>query len=1391
MAKSRRFDVQEKNETKVEAEAEARAEARTRVADEAVLSAAILRGPQAVRRAPTVVAIEGKGSLRIAGLSAKASAALSAAGYKDAQSLRGFKAGRLGEGGNQVGLRDLDIIHRESVHADYKGLSIDGRLAAHLADNRVRPWEVAGFFTFCGGHFNPYPWTPKDVNLHGIKDRFVKEARPRDWRDLLAPHGGAVDPVPDWRVDPTRVRPKESGLDERTELLGAGDLVRVRVDADRVSDLLDARPTSENVGEMLVLSQALTAKGDTGTALRLATHAASVDVGNLDETRRYQVQALAPAVAFMAAGEHVELRLRAAEATLVSAKTGSRASEAAAREAVRAARQRADATFSAAARLHGPARETALQLAREQYLAVLAGGGLDKGQAKAALGVQAGAAVLDVVRAVSVAATGVTGAVQVRSAHDATFDGRTLPASGAAWLMGSGGLGTLADPLVKGHVLHAWGRLQILESPQRLLPAPPVGGDLFRFDFLLGEVRRLSDDVARIESLLTQFKAMLLDQALDKMGALSRVTEELARLVAGLVKRVEALAAAVPGVVDDLVSAARDRAVVIALVEALKAWPHERWIDLISAIADAVGNGDDPGAAALARVRSWVEPEIGGILQGVKAQLTATLQDLTTQIQSASLPPSLTADLAEAYRLAGMSDPTAQVIQPLNDALRNLDLVALAQSKLDELDVVTVPGWVEGLLLAYVVAPLIIAIGVFIGFAIVGGPIGAALAAAAIRGLIALGTEYVVSLVLRALGDALGLAAQLQAVVDRAVGQLHDLVGSLLSALADVGSLQGMLTGVTSLLKDVDALLPHEVAAAVMDALTTARDTILDNAQKMSMALQRSFFRETLEYVDVVPLSFTTALPQNGIMVGYADPRYGSSAEVAAVASAFETERVLRATDGQQVLTQVLSLRQLLGSAQDLQPLLAGLPVSFAITQAALDRVAPGLYKTLIKDVEVHLDFDVPPEAQATLQTVLGTADTLAGVRMDPALDGRVPGGGFPALPVVAGRVPTGVPALLTHLGESRVRLKPTQKLKDAYFDGCGRRRPQWQLPATLRGTNLLADPDPDANEAGWRHLQLLDRPEELLFSHFDVLSDGVRFVHPQKALKPFEHRGLVGSWRLEIPALVLGSVVHQLPPIRDVRLIVSTVASYDRRLADLVPQVPVAVTEPTPDATGLPTLQNVEELLNQLDTTIASLKDALEDTVSGLGTTLNGLVDVAHAVEEAMEEATDALNTATVVRLAGALVTPTAAGNTLQAVLLRTSTLSDQAQVLAGLAQGAWTVSGVDPAKVVRVVEVTLTAVTNAPLVDGTVITLPTAPATVGFVPAGSPPGTAPRTGTAVLSATGSSRIPGSQLGGSGVAPTNPNGAWTLQLPTGVPVLPANPAVTEALVGILLEMRP
>jgi hypothetical protein len=138
------------------------------------------------------------------------------------------------------------------------------------------------------------------------------------------------------------------------------------------------------------------------------------------------------------------------------------------------------------------------------------------------------------------------------------------------------------------------------------------------------------------------------------------------------------------------------------------------------------------------------------------------------------------------------------------------------------------------------------------------------------------------------------------------------------------------------------------------------------------------------------------------------------------------------------------------------------------------------------------------------------------------------------------------------------------------------------------------------------------------------VLRDGLRFVLPDKQLKPFEHRGLIGDWQLEVPALVNESVRQLLPPIRDVRLVVSTVARHDPALVPLVAQPQLLLPEvalPTPDspadaaeliASVLDELGDrfqsaIDELRRQIDATL----DDLTGKVAALGAGVQGLLGV------------------------------------------------------------------------------------------------------------------------------------------------------------------------------------
>lgn len=1362
------------------------------------LAEALLRAvAREASRAPTLLGVRPRGvtTVDVQG-SARLRKAVTRAGFLEPAALAKASLLQLGEAADSLTVDDLDALHAERVRASYADSPFDANLVNKLVEHHIHKGAAAGVGTVCGGQVHlPDKWA--DVNdayldLFNDPDRFLYEV-PFAWEEYLPT---PVKPPLGWPPEP------DDHLDGRDGIIvDLGGFTRVvhvdgRVlprDLDGLrtmaDEMLGAAVTADEVAPALGLAHRLLDIGQPGLAREVAEHVARADRRKLGATGRYQVDVLSAGITTRAAEQlgDVGSQTRSAVQAISHAVEGSDPHVEAVRSTVRMAVDGGNRALAHAGALPGPAGRSARLRARVGYLHGLTGAHLGEVASKAAIAPQSTAVLVDANRALVDA-----------------FNGEDMET--IAWRMGPGGLGSMADPIVKANVLQAMRQVRELQDPIGANAPVTLPGDLFRFDFLLDEARRLTDDIARIEQLTATFMQMLVDLDIAKIAGETEIAtgviNEVVRLIGELTKRVNAIKEQLPGIIAGLASTVRDAALVAGIIGALAKWPHERWVDIIVAFITAVIEGANPIDAVLEKIDGWVRQPLVDEVDKIKKRIETMLGEVQKDIDKAVVPAGLAAELQKVLDTVGSSKNAEHYLKPLRDALASLKLTTLAQGALNSVSALSnptgpLPGWVRALLIAYVAAPLVAAFAVYLA----SGPAGWILLAA----LITLGSQYIVSLVLRALSGALDRLNGVEAAIEAARGRLMDLVAALANSIGDLGTVQALLAAALDALQllqgKLGAVFPDEIRAALQDALVGAKTVIVSHARGLVGALQRAFFRETLELVEVPAGAFAGQLPLGGTIAGFSDPTMGTNARVASILAGFEAERVARTDGVLQQVTQVLSLRQLLGSAAALQPLLQGDPVNVEVTHEVIDRIAPGFHRALIKDVTVHLDFDVPAGTEAALATVLASAAAVAGGQIDPALVGAVPGGGFPGLPVTAGRAPTGIPAVLTHSGRSTVRLKPSATLAAAYGHPCDPGRPS-NRTGPLRNTRLLADPDADAHERGWRKLEFLDPPASMLLSHFDVLADGVRFLQPDKQVKPFEHRGLLGEWTLEIPALALGSVVHQLPPIRDVRLVVSTVGRYDRELAALVPQQPVPVTEPSlsPLPGGLPLQLDLTGLADELKQAVEALLQQLLGDVAttlteGMDQLLAQLDTVVGQVTAGLSQLTDGVSldmaalSATARGLTAALaqeltrLTGLSGGSStqLRGVLLSTAGL-DTGQVTALLAGGSvsWMVTnsmlqqqGVDPSAVQRVAGAVVSPLLSTGL---SAITTPSFPAAYSSLAHGN---------TVVPFRLGLE--PGLLDGDdftSNPPLTDADGTWTLTLPSGMPS-----ALTGVLVLLLLEV--
>ncbi|HYG47285.1 MAG TPA: hypothetical protein VD846_05010 [Allosphingosinicella sp.] len=1387
----------------------------------------------------------------VAALPAVARKALSDAGHH-AGSLAGLLLSDLGQGASRLTLEHVDLLHREALSATYRGTGLPRSAVARMVALRMPAWEMLDFIEPCSGLVAPRPGTvaslPIDWRRAIDRDRLIAGLRRNGspYRPTPFPvPQPRPQPGPDWHAPFGEDRPIRS-IERAVDLLGAGD---VRPFLGQLGG--QAGPAAPSFpGSLLATAYGLAMKGDNPGALRIAGLAASGKDDGKSDSASYQRLVIAPAFA-AAVADDSRTAIAASRAALKGTTAGTAAQTIAHRAAVRAAASEARRA-RAAAKGGGAGRRARKRGAVEATIGVATAEHLEGLAARPGAALETAAAMLDLYRAYAAAMNGISTSPSTLRHGRPTFPRDDRPS--ASDILQRGPSAYLGDPTIRLHAFDSFLHLH------RLCAREPACGawNLFRFDYLADESRKLLDDLARIDQLSVELIEMLRDAAVERIGATDAFRQQLAALLQRLVSDINAAAGRLRDTVAAAVPRLRELGALQAIYDLLKNWPWQNWATVIEAIGAAFAAGTDPAIAARDALAARMGGSLQSALSGAKSTITGALgavEALVSEPLSSNAMATLRAELSVVL--------TPEALTPLDHALDAIKFVAVAQPILDEIDAADVsaeiPAWLQTLLLAYVAAPFVAALavaapaiilrllGVEVPFV---GAIAASVCAFLVTALVQLG----VSLVLQLLAGLLSRTLQITAEVNRLVNRLDAIGNDLVASLATTAMIQSALDALNALLARLDDAFPPEINSALSDAVLAARTALRLDLGTVLKAAEESFFRETLEIVEVLP-QLEDASPS-----GMHDPGLGYSNRLAAALSRFEAERIRRMTEPAQVLTQVLSLRQLLaGTAEEIEQvfektlLKAENVLSFNLDFIDLDRIAPGLHRQMIRDVQLQIDFDLdsvglpvaspsgaPITAADAVAAIVGENNALAGGLSDPALDGAVPGGGFKGLPVVAGRLPTGIPALLTHGGISTFRIRGPQSIAEAAERGS----------RLVTGATLEPDPQEELAFMKWWRLTICEPPQSHLFSHFRVLEDGVRFFNPGKEIHPFEFRSVIGNWSLEIPAVKLGFVTPKLPKIRDVRLIFSTIARYDRDLASAIRLPPLAVPVNEPDLTReddvLDLLADPQSLLNanlakvaalledllksmgviaQLPELISGLRDqvgALGSAVETLGRTTQATAAAVGEMQAEMEAALAATRTELAARVASlesaveggfaslggdigslgekledleAISTTTAglisglpnAGGAAARKLRIITFATTDASILTG-APKAWTVDqamlagrGIDGGATVAWVAVTALPSAGSAvggLIPGTTApSWPAAPATLSLAPASGGPA---RSAQLVFDSPTAS-VDGATLGG-GSAPVSPLGTWTLDLPPGMP------ALSEAVVALFLE---
>jgi hypothetical protein len=379
-------------------------------------------------------------------------------------------------------------------------------------------------------------------------------------------------------------------------------------------------------------------------------------------------------------------------------------------------------------------------------------------------------------------------------------------------------------------------------------------------------------------------------------------------------------------------------------------------------------------------------------LDGEVEQMIAPLRAATGEVIEGTRKAM--ADVFESFDVTLLMTPPKEIGHPdVPDVDPFADLYARLNAQVDglaarvkaEITAAVQPltnGTGAGLFKTIVITFLVLPILAFLVISLAGGPFSAALLAAAVL----LAAEELLRLLVR------WLAGPLLKKVDELNQRLLELVGQLQNFFAVQAELvrnqspEIPLEILASELRQLRDFLPQAFLEEAAGLLAEARNVVLRTATQLGMAAEQALGQENATAFEAVRDDYATHLLPAPQLPGGTDAARLAGAVLLRDLGRLE-ERRTAITDGKELeFTHRLSLLKLLGgNALNFQQFLTSRELIVSLTERDLiDRMFPGVYRALIKEVRVT--------------------------------------GVFGSLPV--GGLVGGVPLTITHLGESRTRIK-------------------------------------------------------------------------------------------------------------------------------------------------------------------------------------------------------------------------------------------------------------------------------------------------------------------------------------------------------------------------------
>lgn len=558
------------------------------------------------------------------------------------------------------------------------------------------------------------------------------------------------------------------------------------------------------------------------------------------------------------------------------------------------------------------------------------------------------------------------------------------------------------------------------ETARALLTEANRIGSKWRFEYLKSQAIRAAQESLAYETHIMTLMQMTIAKAICAEQLLNATLLDAAARLSAIQKDLAQLSS-LP-TIDDLVGPLADAASDALLLPRIllflaRTSPIDFWIGMfeamISDLASAFFSDTD-----FSRTRSFLSrafaDDLDGIKQGVQQAVSDLLQRLDDEVDRFVAPlkaaiaevvggtTQAMAQVFEAYDMPLLLNPPAPGttldvpnVDPLRTQAQELTAAVEQQAerlkqeirvRLQPLLSATSAGDKFVLIaITYLAIPIL----AFLVISLAGGPFSAALLAAVVliaaEELIHLLLKWLTGPLLKKVDEVRRLANDLIAKLNRLFAEQADLVRALSPEL--------ILEMLSNELREIRELLPDEFLRAASALLQAARDVVLRDGLELALAAEQALGGEHGTAFDVIRDAYLSSLPQAAQLPAGTDPSLFAGAVLLRDIGRLEQQRTSLQDGKETEFTIRLSLFRLLGGDVTNPVATPGEFARFLTTREAvirlsesdlIDERSPGVYRALIKEIHVSGIFNATP---------LG------------ALTG-------------------GVPISVTHLGESRTRIK-------------------------------------------------------------------------------------------------------------------------------------------------------------------------------------------------------------------------------------------------------------------------------------------------------------------------------------------------------------------------------